>query len=196
MFFRASRHPQRPEQWDFLPSVRQRPPLELPSQQHGACSLCCASSQTAPFYNRPPSSQSLSLLSGKMLLFLPLSPIVGQMHSLISLDGFALSRCSPRRSCPRASGMGGLPDWSYKTCFLRPSRTRCPARPGPRLQGCAGRSDGWTCASFRCCTPACRSTPRGPTPAGERRDCRDTMCFSLVYFSVGASKAASLAVPG
>lgn len=76
---------------------------------------------------------------------------------------------------PGDVSLPALLDWSVETCLLRLPRTRCPAHPGPRLQGCAGRRDGWTCASFRCCTPACRSTPRGPTPAGKQRDCSLTL---------------------
>lgn len=192
VFFCAPRHPQRPEQWDFLPSVRQRPPLELPSEQHGACSLCPTPLRLSVLYL---SSQRLSLLPGKMCHCRPSSGscILSSLWRDLRISAL------PGDSVPGRAGRGLL-DWSFETRLLRLPRTRCPARPGPRLQGCAGRRDGWTCASFRCCTPACRSTPRGPTPAGEWWDCSETLRlfwkrrFSLVYFwSVpGASKAAVL----
>lgn len=70
-------------------------------------------------------------------------------------------------------------------CVSHLSRTRCPAPLGPRHRGFGGRSDGWTCALFHCSTPACRSTARALTPAGELQDSVETFDPSGWYLPTG-----------
>lgn len=55
----------------------------------------------------------------------------------------------------------------HNPCVCVCIRTRCLARPGRCLQACAGRSDGWICASSRSYTHACPSTSQVLTFAGE-----------------------------
>lgn len=66
--------------------------------------------------------------------------------------------------------MQGVKRQAFLNCASHFCRTRCPAHPGPRPPGCAGRRDGWTCALFLFFTHACRSTCQALTPAGELRD--------------------------
>lgn len=134
-----------------------------------------ASSLTDWFYNCP-SVTMLQRPRCQKVVSMQLSLLPDNWDALsLSLWGewisFPLQPAStPAATTAAAAGLELLTPRAPLHCVSLFRRTRCPARPGPRHRGCAGRRDGWTCALFRCFTLACRSTSRALTPAGEPQD--------------------------